>query len=374
MSTKLKNKTIPKNWQQKQFVDCVDLVSQKKLKGFKKNEYKKSGQFPIVDQGQSFISGYTNESERVSNDVPLILFGDHTRIVKYIDFPFAIGADGTKLLKSVEDINTKFLYYYALNLEIPNTGYNRHFKLLKSSTVNIPPIHEQKKIADILSAVDDDIEKTDEIIHKSEKLKKGLTKELLNKSNHLKKTKFSSLVKLRKEKSKIKNNFDERYIGLEHIEQEGGRLLGCGKSSETKSINSVFKKNDILFGKLRPYLRKYWKAKFDGVCTSEILVFEPRLECDGDFILYLVQSEQFIQHSESKSFGTKMPRTDWKIISEFEIEIPPPERRKKIAEILSTIDKKIEINKQIKNKLTELKKGLMQDLLSGDVRINKIYA
>jgi len=241
---------------------------------------------------------------------------------------------------------------------------------VESIEVLLPPIKEQQKIAGILVTVDEDIAKTQEVIDATEKLKRGLMQQLLMDSDNLKGMSFSELVDLRKEKSRPEENNNEKYIALEHLGQGTGSLLSIGHSSDTKSVNSVFKKGDILFTKLRPYLRKYLKAEFDGICTSELLVFIPKLQSDTDFIFQLVQSDSFIQHSVAKSFGTKMPRTDWGIVSEFEIQIPPPKRRQQIGEILSAVDEKISVNKKLKEKLTLLKKGLMQDLLSGTVRTN----
>ncbi|MFA6251452.1 MAG: restriction endonuclease subunit S [Candidatus Paceibacterota bacterium] len=244
-----------------------------------------------------------------------------------------------------------------------NNLKNSHIEDLKFL---FPPKPEQEKIAEILSSVDEDIEKTEKVIKKTEKLKNGLFKSLLNECKNTKEVNFSELVKLRNEKFRGLDN--KKYVSLEHIEQGTGRLLGFGDSEETKSINSVFSINNILFGKLRPYLRKYWKADFEGVCTGEILVFEPILESDIDFIFQLIQTDEFINHSVSESFGTKMPRTDWNIISNFQIKVPPQKEREKIGEILSAVDEKILVNKKLKEKLTQLKKGLMSDLLSGEVR------
>jgi len=244
------------------------------------------------------------------------------------------------------------------------------FKQLKDVKILLPPLEEQQKIAEILGAVDEDIAKTQELIDTTEKLKRGLMQELLDGSDNVKIFNFSELVDLRKQKLKPTESSEEKYIALEHLGQGTGILLNIGHSSDTKSINSVFKKGDILFTKLRPYLRKYWKAEFDGICTAELLVFIPKLKSDTDFIFQLIQSDNFIQHSVSKSFGTKMPRTDWGIISSFEIPLPSPQRRQQIGDILSSIDEKILFNKKLKEKLITLKKGLMQDLLSGRVRVN----
>ncbi|MBU4190370.1 MAG: restriction endonuclease subunit S, partial [Candidatus Thermoplasmatota archaeon] len=96
-----------------------------------KSSYKSKGKYPIVDQGKELIAAYTDEESKVyKKSIPLIIFGDHTRIFKYIDFPFVTGADGTKLLKANEELfENKFLYFALGRLNIPNRGYNRHFKI-----------------------------------------------------------------------------------------------------------------------------------------------------------------------------------------------------------------------------------------------------
>ena len=124
------------------------------------SEYEKQGKHIIVDQGQAEIAGYTNREEGLFNEVPVIIFGDHTRLIKYIDEPFFLGADGVKVLRSKEkNANYKYLYYALKSAKIPNTGYNRHFKWLKEVEINYPDSVKQEKIVDILDRVSDVIEK-----------------------------------------------------------------------------------------------------------------------------------------------------------------------------------------------------------------------
>jgi len=168
-----------KNWKEINLTDCFNLPS--KLSGIKQTEYKDIGEFPIFDQGQNYISGYSDKKDLVVNNVPAILFGDHTRIIKYIKTPFVLGADGTKVFWAKENINSDFLYYLVLNQNIPNTGYNRHFKFLKDKIVSIPlEIKEQKEIAEILSAVDEKISINKKLKAKLTLLKKGLMQDLLS--------------------------------------------------------------------------------------------------------------------------------------------------------------------------------------------------
>ena len=123
-------------------------------------EYGKQGKHIIVDQGQNQIAGYTDREDGLFEEVPVIIFGDHTRVIKYIDQPFFLGADGVKVLRS-KDGNTdyKYLYYALKSAKIPNTGYNRHFKWLKDVEINYPDSVKQEKIVDILDRVSDVIEK-----------------------------------------------------------------------------------------------------------------------------------------------------------------------------------------------------------------------
>ncbi|NBH63035.1 restriction endonuclease subunit S, partial [Anaerotruncus sp. 80] len=136
------------------FIDCTKYGVK-----IKASEYCEQGKNIIVDQGQAKIAGYTDNSEGLFTDVPVIIFGDHTRTIKYIDTPFFLGADGTKVLKSkLEDANYKYLYYALKNTKIPNTGYSRHFKWLKNAKIRYPNIQKQEEIVLILDKIQKIIE------------------------------------------------------------------------------------------------------------------------------------------------------------------------------------------------------------------------
>lgn len=122
------------------------------------SEYLASGKYPIIDQGQDDIAGYTDREDGLFTDVPAIIFGDHTRIVKYVDMPFFLGADGVKVLKAtIPDVDYRYLYYAVSAVKIPNTGYNRHFKWLKEAQISLPDLSTQRRIADTLDKVSEGI-------------------------------------------------------------------------------------------------------------------------------------------------------------------------------------------------------------------------
>ena len=130
---------------------CVKVVT---------SEYGENGKNIIVDQGQGDIAGYTDREEGLFSDVPVIIFGDHTRIIKYVDKPFFLGADGVKVIKCKDlNANYKYLFYALKNARIPDTGYNRHFKWLKAVKIKYPDYREQEKIVQILDLVNDILKK-----------------------------------------------------------------------------------------------------------------------------------------------------------------------------------------------------------------------
>ena len=130
------------------------------------------GQYPVVDQGKKFIAGYINDQEYLvkSTDLPVVIFGDHTKAIKFVDFPFAMGADGVKVLKPKDDCDPKYLYHYLRYAKIPDAGYSRHFKFLKELEIPLPPLEEQRRITSILDQADELRQKRQQAIEKLDQL------------------------------------------------------------------------------------------------------------------------------------------------------------------------------------------------------------
>ncbi|MEY2906389.1 MAG: hypothetical protein RLZZ408_860 [Verrucomicrobiota bacterium] len=144
----------------------------------KSSEYQKEGEFPIIDQSQDAIAGYCDDPGMLyQGDLPVVVFGDHTRVLKYINFPFCIGADGTQLLRPLDGNDIRYFYYALKNVDLRNYGYERHFKYLKQETISLPPLPEQKRIAGILSAYDELIENSQRRIKVLETMARNLYRE-----------------------------------------------------------------------------------------------------------------------------------------------------------------------------------------------------
>jgi restriction endonuclease S subunit len=128
-------------------MDVVNVLTP--LSKLKKGQYNTTGKYPVVDQSETFIAGYSNsDGYLLELNKEVVVFGDHTRNVKYIDFDFIAGADGIKILEAKENLNSKFLYYFLQHTELENLGYSRHFKLLKKIQVPLPPLEKQQEIVD----------------------------------------------------------------------------------------------------------------------------------------------------------------------------------------------------------------------------------
>ncbi|MFW6096250.1 MAG: restriction endonuclease subunit S, partial [Bacteroidota bacterium] len=183
------------------------------------------------------------------------------------------------------------------------------------------------------------------------------------------KSKIEDIIDLRNEKYVPKKDENFKCIELENIDRFTGNISGYKNSINQRSTKNKFYYGDILFGKLRPYLSKYWYAKFDGVCSSEIWVLKPKnKKIINSFLFYLVQTSRFIKICNISS-GTKMPRADWSLVKKRIFSLPPLPEQQKIAQILSTWDQAIEKTEQLIEKKQLLKKGLMQQLLSGKMKI-----
>ncbi|SQB98544.1 type I restriction-modification system specificity subunit [Helicobacter fennelliae] len=136
---------------------------------------------------------------------------------------------------------------------------------------------------------------------------------------------------------------EELYIGLEHIAANDLKLCGVGSSQNVSSNKYIFRENDILFGKLRPYFRKIIKAKFNGICSTDIWVIRAKQNINQTFLFYFFTNQTLINLSYSSSKGTRMPRADWSFLSQTIWLFPPLTIQQKIAEILSSFDDKIDL-------------------------------
>lgn len=169
------------------YKDIVKKVSVPADKKTKQKEYLDSGKLPIIDQGKELIGGYTNEnSKELVCDLPVIVFGDHTKFVKYIPFPFGAGADGIKVLSPKESVLPKYLFYltYYLTFKIEDKGYARHYQHIEKKEVTIPSLEEQERIVfrieELFSSLDNAVETLKKTKEQLAVYRQAVLKALLN--------------------------------------------------------------------------------------------------------------------------------------------------------------------------------------------------
>ena len=175
---------------------------------------------------------------------------------------------------------------------------------------------------------------------------------------------FGAICELSKNRiNPILNRIDYKCIELEHLSQDSGILLEYISSNNTLSQKNIFKKGDVLFGKLRPYLKKFWHAHFNGVCSTEIWVLKAKNYIDDSFLFQVVRSERIIE-AANISIGTKMPRAEWKTVAETKIPLPATKAEQTaIATALNDADILITALGQLLAKKRAIKQGATQELL-----------
>jgi type I restriction enzyme S subunit len=140
---------MKEGWEIRPFVDCIKPVQPRRK--IQRKDFLHEGRFPIVSQEAVLINGYwEDEADLLRVSKPVVIFGDHTQVLKYVDFDFVIGADGTKVLLPIESIETKFFYYQLQAASLSSLGYARHYRLLKELGIRVPPLPEQQRIVALL--------------------------------------------------------------------------------------------------------------------------------------------------------------------------------------------------------------------------------
>lgn len=243
---------------------------------------------------------------------------------------------------------------------------------LKGLKLQIPPLPEQTAIASVLSSLDDKID----LLHRQNSTLEKMA-ETLFRQWFVEEIETIETTNLKEYAENIRVNVKtedliehEHYVGLEHIPQKKIALIEWGTTYSLASNKSIFKRNDILFGKLRSYFHKVVFAPIDGVCSTDILVIRPKNEDWFAFCLFWLFSQELVEFSDLGSGGTRMPRTNWEIISSYPIPKPNPQRILEFNSTVSGMIKKISKNVSQIRTLNTLRDTLLPKLMSGDLRVD----
>ena len=309
----------------------------------KREMYCSTGSTPIIDQGEKFIAGYTDENFEAIPSNEYIIFGDHSEHIKYVNFSFIQGADGLKILKPKED-NAKYIYYAFQNFYVKELNYKRHWSSAKETLIPLPPPTVQTEIVRILDALTAlTSELTSELTLRQKQYQyyreKLLSFDGLEKSRGggVKK-KLSDVAIYAKVRISADKLNKENYVGVENLLQN---KLGKTSSNYVPTEGSFIEylPNDILIGNIRPYLRKIWLADKTGGTNGDVLVIRltdknilPR------YLYHILANEHFFEYNVKYSKGAKMPRGDKAAILQYEFDIPLLEEQQHIVSILDKFE------------------------------------
>lgn len=336
------------------------------------------GNIPVIDQGKSFIAGFSNESSKIfpRNNKNYIVYGDHTTVVKYIDFDFMLGGDGTKVLDLKKPENSiKFAYHSLCFNNAEPEGYKRHFSILRKKSFPIPSLSEQTKIADFLSNLDKRIEAQSKLVELLKEQKQGYSQRLFNGSLRFKKDDGTDYEDW--EEKKLGEMFDRvskkgradlPYITVmenrtvERAEQHQG--YANKETEKKKKASKILLINDFLID-LTSYERGIYVSKMDGLTSNAYTVLRAK---EQHSVIYW--KNFFVSHSFVESLKTITPigARQGKMIEvsrllEFLINLPSLPEQEKIAAFLSSLDKRIDEELNILEQLKLEKNGYMQRVL-----------
>ena len=311
-----------------------------------KKYYKENGDIPIIDQSQVYIAGYTDDESAVPPILPCIIFGDHTRVVKYADRKFAQGDSGTKVFIPVtEDLNTKYIYYAFCNIDIQSRGYNRHWTIAKNIKIPLPPLPIQQEIVRIL---DNFTELTAELTARRKQYE--YYRDLLLTDLNEDTVKWISLKECTLPTSNIKWSLEDesttyKYIDLTSVDRELHYITETqeiNKNNAPSRAQQIVKAGDILFATTRPLLKRYCliDSEYDGqICSTGFCVLRANTDIVlQKWVLYHIASSSFYYHVEKYQQGASYPAISDTNVKDYRIPVPPIEEQERIVAILDRFD------------------------------------
>ena len=372
-------KKLPSTW----VVNDFKLVVSDNSGGNKKlakTDFLELGEIAIVDQGKELIAGFCNNLNfAVKTKPPYIVFGDHTRIFKYIDFPFVMGADGTKVLQPKDkNCNAKYLYYFFLSINVPETGYNRHYKYLKDLQIPLPPLETQQKIAAILDAADTLRQKDKALVAKYDELTQALFLDMfgdpVNNQKLFKTRSFGSIFKsIRYGTSTppIYSNNGIPFIRATNVKKGTVALKGMVYISEEeagKIEKCRIKVGDLIVVRSGANTGDCCRIpmEYDGCYGGFDLIIEIE-EPYSTFYNFLLNSESGKKILDPLTRRAGQPHLNSKQMTDLELIFPDPSLQTQFAEHVAIIEQQKAIAQASIEKSEELFNSLLQKAFKGEL-------
>lgn len=279
------------------------------------------------------------------------------------------------------EVSNTFFVFYSLLLrqsliEQMGTGSvqkNLYISVLGELEFDLPDLPTQRRIVDILSALDEKIELNRQTNATLEAIAQSIFREWFVDGEGIDDWEIGKLgdiaENIRRSVQPSEIEPDTPYIGLEHMPRKSIALSEWDTASDVMSNKYQFKQDEFLFGKLRPYFHKVGVAPLDGVSSTDILVVAPKDDDYYGVVLGHISSVDLINHTTAASTGTKMPRTNWSDIARYEITLPPKERAKKFSGFMKSVVQLIRSNIMEARTLANVRDTLLPKLMSGELSV-----
>ena len=313
-----------------------------------KKQYQLTGRIPIVDQGEQFIAGYTDNEKYLEKD-EYIIFGDHSEHIKFVDFAFVQGADGLKILKPKEGINAKYLYYCVCNFYKKEGNYKRHWSNAKITLIPIPPLEIQEKIVQILDKFTDYVTELTSELTSRKKQYSYYRDKLLSFEDEVYQVEWKTLSEIAKVfgrgKSKHRPRNDTRLYGGDIPFIQTGDIRGAGKWIENFSKtysdfgleqSKQWKKGTLCIT-IAANIAETGLLGFDACFPDSIIGFVANPEfAITEYVYYYLNSIK--DHLANKSYGSAQDNLNLAIFSSLKIPVPSLEIQSRIVEVLDNFD------------------------------------
>jgi type I restriction enzyme S subunit len=297
---------------------------------------------PVLTAGKSFILGYTNETDGVFSNLPVIIFDDFTTVSKYVDFPFKVKSSAMKILRAKEGAaDIRYMFYLLQTLNVDSEQHKRYWiSTFAPLQIPLPPLPIQKRIAEILDAADALKRKDQQLLQKYDELAQAIFIDMfgdpVKNEKGWDKKKLGSILDVDAKAVNPSNLKEYNYVGLEHIEKETGKILVIDKG-EVISNKFIFSKEHILYGKLRPYLNKVATPDFNGICSTDIFPLKPKNGLMKEFLVSILRSKDFVNHSNTNAVGANLPRANKETILNYKTIVPDTKTIKEFAKSIVSI-------------------------------------
>jgi len=384
------------SWATESVADCIVPVSVAGKTKIQSRDYKSSGRFPVIDQGQERIAGWTDdESAVIETPLPLVVFGDHTRAFKFLDVPFARGADGTQLLRPKPGIDPLFFFYACRAIDLPARGYNRHFTVLKEKELSYPGGYgEQKAIAAVLRQTESLLAQQSALLEMLQELKRAAMSRLFTRG-------LRGEAQKETEIGLVPESWEFDSLGAHHTVVSGGTPSRSNSSFWTGGTIPWVKTTEVNYcviseteehitprglensaAKMLPGGTLLMAMYGQGVTRGKVAILGIEATCNQACAAITPKNDavlpRYLYHFltwrydeiRSLAHGGQQQNLNLEIVRDLPIVYPKTDdEQNQIITILDSIDRKIALHRQKSAVLEDLFQSLLHKLMTGEIRV-----